>query len=230
MAEAPIKLFATRSERYPKSSDSDIAYGIVKTLLSVYGPISEILSLVITPPLLRRRDEWFKDLSDAVDEIASKCTDFTPEKLANNDQFISAVIEASRIAVSTHKIEKREMLKNALVNIGTSCNIDEDVQFMSFRLIEDLTVTHIKILEFFWRGNRRVAAANGGNLPRFILPAEVFRLYLPELHEKARLVNQMIADLRTRGLCTAQEITSGFSQQVMTNPGIEFLSFVLAPE
>ncbi len=52
---------------------------------------------------------------------------------------------------------------------------------------------------------------------------------LPELKGKPH-VDQIIQDLRSRGLCTAQDITAGMGSQVMTNHGIGFLGFILTPE
>jgi hypothetical protein len=64
MAESPIKLFATRAERYPEPTEADIAHSAARAALSVIpflgGPASELLSMVLVPAVAKRRDEWLK--------------------------------------------------------------------------------------------------------------------------------------------------------------------------
>lgn len=51
MAEKPIKLFATRAERYPEPGDADVVQGAARAMLaaipSVGGPLTEILSMFL---------------------------------------------------------------------------------------------------------------------------------------------------------------------------------------
>jgi hypothetical protein len=101
---------------------------------------------------------------------------------------------------------------------------------MYLRLVDDFTPTHVRVLEFLWLGNQRIAAANGGELPRHRTFSEVLEEFFPEFRGKIPLVDRILNDLRSRGLCTLQNITHTFPQQVMTNHGIEFLNFVLSPE
>ena len=128
MPENPIELFASLSQRYPEPDDVDAAQVATRALISaipcVGGPITEILSLVMVPAISRRRDEWFRELADTLGEIASKTATFRIEDLVSNEQFISATIEASRIAISTHQSEKRRLLRNVLVRIGTTTAVD----------------------------------------------------------------------------------------------------------
>jgi hypothetical protein len=67
-------------------------------------------------------------------------------------------------------------------------------------------------------------------LPRFKSYQEVLDLLEPEFRRKADLVQQVLTDLNRRGLSTLQGANLAFPQQVMTNQGIAFLQFVLAPE
>ena len=219
------------AERYPEKDPSDRAYDATRLVLSLFpnGAATELLSLILAAPVVRRRDEWLVDVASAVDEILKWKEGFRFENLQQNEQFISALIVATRIATSTHHQEKRRMLRNILVKIGTFCNVDEDLQFVYLRLVDELSPTHVKILEFFWRGNSRIAALNGGTLPLGRRREEYVYELLPELKGKPH-VDQIVQDLRSRGLCTAQDVTSGIGSQVMTNYGMGFLGFVLSSE
>jgi hypothetical protein len=104
MAEDPIKLFATKAERLPKSSDADIAHAgarAVVGMLPLGGPINQVLSLVLGPPVARRRDEWLKELADALEQLEVKFEGFKVGSLQNNEAFVSAALQATQIALRT---------------------------------------------------------------------------------------------------------------------------------
>ena len=125
MAEDPIKLFSTRAERYPEPTEADVALGAGRAALAAIPFVGgEVLSLVLarSPKLVqaRRRDSWLKELADGLEETERKIDGFTIENLTQDEAFVSAVIEATRSAISTHKDEKRDALRssNALLNIA----------------------------------------------------------------------------------------------------------------
>jgi hypothetical protein len=99
MAEDPIKLFATRAERYPEQTDTDIAQGSARPALAgipiIGGAVTEVLSMVLAPSVVRRRDQWFKELAHALDEIERKVEGFKVENLQNDESFVSAAIQAT---------------------------------------------------------------------------------------------------------------------------------------
>lgn len=150
MAEDPIKLFATQAERYPEPTDTDFAYGAARAALTaipiVGGSITEVMSLVLAPAVARRRDTWFKELADGLEEAERKIDGFTVENLIQDEAFVSAVIDATRSAISTHKDEKRDALRNGLLNIALHRSTDKDQQQTFLRYIDELTVWHIRIL------------------------------------------------------------------------------------
>jgi len=129
MTEKPIKLFATRAERYPQPTEADNAQAIARAGIAaipvIGGTIDEILSLVLAPAVARRRDEWLKELADALDQVEKKVEGFKVEELAKNEAFVSATIQATVIAVGTHQREKREYLRNALLNIAKGITSDD---------------------------------------------------------------------------------------------------------
>jgi hypothetical protein len=51
--------------------------------------------------------------------------------------------------MSTHKQEKRDALRNALLNIALHRSTDEDQQQTFLRYIDELTVWHLRILSLF---------------------------------------------------------------------------------
>ena len=233
MNEEPIKLFATISERYPEPDETDTALTVARSIIGVAplgGSLLELLSPFLGPPVERRREEWAKDLGDVVESIGKQV-----EELGSDDVFVSSVIRTSRIAIATHRANKRQFLKNMLIKIGSGCAPDEDMLEVYFRIIEDLTPSHIILLDFLSMSSSRIAKLCGGTFPVGMKYQVVLDRVLPELSKKGELVQQILQDLaRDRLIAPGAPGTHfsqlSFPQQMMTNHGINFLNFVLSPE
>ncbi|HYK36171.1 hypothetical protein [Alloacidobacterium sp.] len=234
MAEDTTKLFATRSERYPQPSDTDKARDALEKIVQqipVLGPATvHVIAQFLVPGVERRREEWFKELADDFDCLKEKVNGFI-ENLAQNEAFVTATIQATRIAIGTHQADKRRLLRNALLNIATSTAFSEDMQHIYLQWIEEFTSSHVKILHFLWTAVSRLAAANGGTLPRGRSFQDVLDESEPDFRNKGELTGQILNDLKSRGLVTGpQSMNFPFPQQVVTNQGGNFLQFVLRPE
>jgi hypothetical protein len=234
MAEDPIKLFSTISERIPQSADGDLAYKTTEKLIEQIPVIGTIITFVASqflgPSLAKRQFKWWKELAEAFEEEERKNNAFRIENAFESEAFITAVVQASRIAVGTHQHEKRTLLRNALMNIATGRAPGEDMQHIYLRLIDELTPSHVRILNFLWRGNSRVAAANGGTLPQNKTFQQILDQFEPAFQREPQLVQQVLSDLRSRGLATLQSMSASFPQQVIADPGIQFLRFVSTSE
>lgn len=237
MAQEITKLFAKRSERYPEPDEADVAHATARALLStlpvIGGPAAELFSQVITPALSRRRDEWLKDLADAVDRLEAARGNFKVENLVSDERFLSAVIQTTRSAIATHEPDKREMLRNALLNSVASPSSIEGIEDLFFALIDSFSVSHIKVLEFIWKGVATLNEAGKWN------PMDPYRYHdyrsaigevYPELKGQDGLISCLMADLRSKGLSTVVGPDDVFPKSSgITNMGIQFLNFILEP-
>jgi len=236
MAEDPIKLFATRAERYPEPTEADTAQAIAKAGIAaipvIGGPINQLLSLVLTPAVGRRRDEWLKELADALDQMEKKVAGFRIEKLADDEAFVSATIQATLIAIGTHQREKREYLRNALLNIAKGITSDEIKQQVFLNAIEAFTPTHIKALNVIWRGGGLNVGWDKNSIPMMQRTyGAAIEILAPEVKGQTSLIGAVLADLRNRGFSNLDGPDLAFPQGgIITNLGIEFLNFVLSPE
>lgn len=239
MAEDPIKLFATRAERYPEPTDADVALGAGRAALAaipfVGGSITEVLSLVLAPAVARRRDTWFKELAGVLEDAERKIDGFSVENLTQNEAFVSAVIEATRSAISTHKDEKRDALRNGLLNIALRRSTDEDRQQTFLRYIDELTVWHIRILVLFQNPPKYLVAKGLGTSYYMGSASQVLEDVYPELRGKRELYDQIAADLNAGGMVAGASFLHGMmTAQGMvskrTTPlGDEFLAFIADP-
>ena len=235
MAEDPIKLFATRGELYPQPTEADAAQAIARAGIAaipiIGGPINQLLSLVLAPAVARRRDEWFKELADALEDMEKRVAGLKLEDLVGNEAFVSATIQATVIAIRTHQREKRKYLRNALLNIAKGVTPDEIKQQFFLNAIEAFSVAHITALNVIWRGGGLKIAWDENSIP--ILQrtyGAAIGISAPEVKGQMALIGAILADLRNRGFSNLAGPDLAFPQGgTITNLGIEFLNFVLSP-
>lgn len=68
--------------------------------------------------------------------------------LAEDPEFVTALLKATSAALATHQKKKVELLRNFVVAVGAKAISDEELQQAFLRLIEDLSVGHIEVLLF----------------------------------------------------------------------------------
>jgi len=181
-----------------------------------------VVSQFLMPAYQRRQEKWFKEWADDFDRLEERVASFTVEDIVQDEAFISAMIQATRVAMSTHQEEKRRALRHALLNIALSPTFDEEKQIVFLTLIEVLTVTHLVLLRLF--SNRRAFPHE----PRV------------RLMEQASMTNPMILDLTNRGLLIDPRASVAKTRDtegsllvlewLPTRLGKEFLAFITAPE
>jgi hypothetical protein len=72
----------------------------------VGGALAEEMGLFLITPLTRRRDEWRADVARRLLYLEGKVQGFKFEDLRDNEQFVSAMIQATQSAAKTHRKEK----------------------------------------------------------------------------------------------------------------------------
>lgn len=225
----------------PQAKGLDHAHLAVKAALSalpvVGSPAAELFAAIIAPPLARRRDEWLQSLADGIEALNARVDGFDAESLAENEAFISAVMQASRAAIQTHHQEKLEALRNAVLNIAAARTPDEDEQAMFLSYIETLTTWHIRMLKFF-EAPMRMAAARGARTDYSIAGAlaQPLEEVYPELRGRRDFYDQIARDLKTRGfLNSADDVlhvmmsSSGMDAKRTTDMADRFLAFIKSP-
>jgi hypothetical protein len=238
MAEEPIKLFARRSERYPQPNEIDAARSALERIaeqIPVLGlTTTHVIAQFLIPGVEQRREAWFKELADDLDDLKDSAAGFRIESLAENESFVSATIQATRIALSAHQREKREMLRNGLLRIALGNGPGDDLEQTFLRAIEEFTPSHVKILYTLWAGVRDLSNKGlwDNYSKRFDIPSygAAVRLLFPEIQDTG-LMEYMMRDLSRRGFSNVSDPGATFPMgSIVTNMGIGFLNFVIAPE
>lgn len=197
------------------------ALGAIPILGSV---LVEELGLVLAPPLSRRRDEWFEDLARRLHDLESTVTGFNFDDLANNEQFVSATLQATQAALRTHQEEKLEALRNAVLNAAASHNFSDEQQGIFLSLVDTLQPIHLRLLKamrkedstslrfdgFEWLKDRVAGLQN--------FDRKAFKMFIDELG-RSGLVN-VTNDV-------GRLLASG--ERWITPWGFQFLAFITEP-
>jgi hypothetical protein len=147
-----VNLSEENKYKPPISGANDVGYAIAKagvSSLPIVGALSsELLGLIVTPPLEKRRAKWMELVGEGLRDLEQK-TGVILEELQNNEKFIDAAMDATQIALRTSQKEKLVALRNALLNSALPNSAEESIQKMFFSFIDIFTVFHMRILELF---------------------------------------------------------------------------------
>lgn len=102
-----------------------VARGAVSAAPSVGAAAAELLGLVHKPAVGHCREESFRHLGGAFEDLRRRLDGFDPAHLATNAVFSTAVITVSNAALGTHEAAKLEGLTNAVINNGLPISPDE---------------------------------------------------------------------------------------------------------
>lgn len=218
-----------------KETKDDIAYGVAKATLGsipIVGAVaSELLQLLITPPLEKRRNEWMIEVGEKLKQLEEK-EELDLTKLANNDVFIDVVLQTTHFALRTSEKEKIQYFKNVILNsaVEENPNITEVQIFLNF--ISTFTVWHIKILKLF-DNPENWFKKNGKSLPSYMSAglSNVLEEAYPELNGKRELYDLIWDDLSRSGLHKTSGLHNSMTGSGLLVPrttplGKEFLEFI----
>ncbi len=204
---------------------------VISAIPGIGGPALELFNATIAPSIERRRNDWLNELAQRLSMLEQEKR-LKIEDLGENDEFISAVMQATMIAVRNHHYEKIDALRNAVVNSALDrCPSDvKSALFLAF--VDQFTVWHLRVLKEL----SELALAQGPNgSPKTRIEAisEVVIKRIAELPVQQDLVEMVVEDLCRKGLLFWSRgqgvtfITRETSQ--ITQLGEEFLSYVSRP-
>jgi hypothetical protein len=222
----------------PEKSAGDAVHAVARAGLGAIpvagAAASELLIAIVTPPLEKRRSEWMAEVRDALRKLEEEMG-VVLESLQTKDQFVDVAVAASQIALRTSNKEKREALKNAILNSALPDPPEESLQKMFLSFIDTLTVWHLKLLDLFneppvyiQRHNLRFGNVSMGAMSHLIESA------FPELKGKRDLYDLIWKDLFSRALVTTDGLHtmmtgSGIVARRTTEIGRLFLDYIKNP-
>ena len=201
-----------QEHRPPEPDEFDTAHSVAKAALGalpiVGSTAQELLQRIITPPLMRRQQEWMEDVGDAICKLEAQ-KGIRPEQLRNDPAFIDAVLSATQAAITTSQKEKRQALLSAVLNSALSGAPELAEQHIFIALIDHFTEWHLRILhilanpESWFQYNRQDALPRIGRSGNF---RPMLEQAYPELQTKRDLVDLVCAELNERSLIRVRDI------------------------
>jgi len=219
----------------------------VSMIPGVGGPIGIALADALSRSYNRRMEEWLTGLAVALHDLEARVGSF--EDLADNEAFVDAVAAGTRIAERSRR-EKRELLRNAVLNTALAGDLDEDRQHVFFDLIDRLPPASVRLLKFVADPQYRDEVigyeppAEGSEL---VLVADIALLLSPtptpgqRKGDAAALLDRQCERLRDEGLLDLGALSSaGYSNENeyfahhvrlggVTRLGRSFLTFIEDP-
>ena len=221
-----------------KPTTGDYTFAMTKGGLGaipIVGSIaSELLGLLVTPPLEKRRQHWMTEVGTKLKELEEKGK-IDLSYLSDNEQFIDTVLVATTLALKTSEEEKIKAFKNAILNTALGETSDKTKGQIFLNLLDTFTIWHIKILHFIdnptkWFENAGQTPPNSfmGSLSRVLISA------FPPLSGQQELLDVIWRDLHDNGLHNTSGLMTmmtgdGLLANRTTPLGQEFLKFISSP-
>jgi hypothetical protein len=209
----------------------------VSAIPVVGGPLQVAFENVFGSPIEKRKQEWLEELANAFEELQARVKELTPERLVENEAFVTVVMQASQVAIRNHQEVKREALRNAVMNSALPNSPNEDEQLTFLRLIDQLTPSHLRLLSVLndpvhWmqkNGVQNPGWGAGG-------VSTVIEHCLPDLRGQRDTYDQLVRDLQADGLIGQGQFVHvtmtgrGMLESKTTARGKRFIDFISTPE
>lgn len=217
----------------PEASKGDIAHVGVKAILSavphVGGPLSELFTFVVTPPLEKRRRAWMEEVGQRLQALEQKGIDL--QGLQDNQEFLDTVLQATQAALRTSVDEKKTALANAITHSATGADVEGALRHMFLNFIDDFTEWHLRFLvlfadpDAFLKQQGKNTSMSMGGL------ANLIEIAFPELFGQREFYDQVWADLNARGLVNTPGLHTtmsihGLMAKRLTKTGEKFLGYI----
>lgn len=112
------------------------------------GPLAVALTVAMGWTYNRRMAEWMEDLAQAVTDLQERTDHLSFEELAQDEDFVDAVVAATRAAQATRAQQKLDALRNGVLNALGPDAPSQDEQARFFRLVEQFTPAHLRMMTF----------------------------------------------------------------------------------
>lgn len=192
------------------------------------GPGAELYDLVVPSSFNRRRDEWFERLGEVVNELSERGID--TEALVDDEEFATATIQASRIALGTHIEEKLELLKNAIIHMALP---DRPPDFLAARFlnwVDELSPEHFLVLTYA-ADPASWYEAKGRTMPDLYMGSPLTVYAQAGVGVDGDVLEVVLRDLGDRALANTGSLSTtmtgqGTKQAWATNLGRDLIDFV----
>lgn len=206
----------------PFRDGKDVLHTLTKAGISsiplVGGAAVELFTAIISPPVERRRDEWMRQVGEALLFLEQRAA-INIQALQNDQAFIDTVLRVSQSALRTSQDEKLKIFRNVVLNRALDSSPDLNTEHILVELVDSLTPIHLQTLFHF----RREVGKNfiSGAIPSFAN-------HFTELVKNPVIAKLIWIDLINRGLITEWKEQDGTAADA-TELGLLLLDLISEP-
>jgi len=167
----------------------------------------ELCETVFTPAMERRTGEWMNEIAEGLRQLEK---DF--DELKDDNSFIDIAMQASQAALRTTQKEKREALRNAVLNSALPDPPAEALRQVFVGLVDDFSGLHVRILGFL--NDPQAWYEEQGEQPPHKPPQTLWALVrhaMPDLEAQQTVCEHICRDLNSRQLLIARSINDPVS-------------------
>ncbi len=220
-----------------RSTGKEIVARVVEAALGSVPMVGNALAVTFVTALgwrlEQRRDEWFTQLANGLEELRQQVDGLDLEALVDDDRFTDAVVSATRTVEHTHQAEKIEALGSAVLNSVVPGAPDADTQAIFLNLVDRFTASHLRLLTL-WDDPPAWFESHGPPGPTSsgsrALTAEAA---LPEVRGRRDFILLIASELKTAGLLAADLAgmvsPQGMMQRLTADFGRQFVRFISPP-
>lgn len=187
----------------------------------------ELFTWLVAPPLERRKNAWMEDVAHGLRELEEKAQ-LNLDALQSDEAFLDVILHATQAALRTSQAEKREALRNAVLNSARPNAPELVEQQMFVSVVDEFTEWHLRLLGLFQNPAAHVGNTYMGGLSGVVEQA------FPALRGRRDFYDQVWRELYSRGLVTTEGLhtmmsASGLAAKRTTDRGDRLLAFITAP-
>ncbi|MDR6196141.1 hypothetical protein [Siphonobacter sp. SORGH_AS_0500] len=222
----------TDFQQEPSDHNSDVTYTLLKAFsgiaagaIPIAGPLAhELVFSVLSSPAEKRKEKAIDLMANAIKEIEQKMEGMTLQSLSENEEFITILMEAIRMAMRTADEEKLKAIKNSVVNSVVNIDAKESKKLMFLNMLDGFTSLHMLTFEAFCSSHFRFHNTDFSErlISKFGEEGKYF-LYRNLSREDRKLVELIVKDFDKLGLL---ELTEGDKKRLLkfrtnTTKGVE---------
>lgn len=134
----------------PRPTKADYGRDALAVVLNlapgVGGSLTALVDGIFQRPLDKRRLRFYEVIADVAERV--KANGLTADDLGSDEAFVSACIDAGRIAMGEHLEAKLEMLKACLIHQASPHDLSDLIATRFLELVGELEVQHVTVLRY----------------------------------------------------------------------------------
>lgn len=195
-------------KEYQKNKGIDFLDTSLKASISFIPGISQFFNDYVKSPSTKRLEKFLAEVVQEIENLQNK-----NDKQINleNPSFQTTLMCTLQIASRNHQEEKINALKNAVLNSALINCIESDRQSIFLNYIDQLTPSHLKVLEIISNFSKYAEDEIIPYLEKVNVNANEIRNTIPilqELNKNEDFYNQVIQDLEDKGLVSFDDFRS----------------------